>query len=57
MNLCATQFDATSQTTVIAAGHNEKCQTYDLKLALENQAKEKENEANNNPGIWEGCFY
>ncbi len=52
MTLAATSHDPTSQRTIIAAGHNEKCQTYELKLAIENFAKANDNDkaGNNNSG-------
>ena len=33
MNVSACQFDPQAQKTIIAVGHNEKCQTYALQLA------------------------
>ena len=53
MNLCATAFDPTTQKTILAAGHNEKCQTYELKLALESVVGENDHDlkTNNNPGL------
>ena len=52
MTLAATSHDSASQRTIIAAGHNEKCQTYELKLAIENFAKANDNDkaGNNNSG-------
>ena len=51
MTLSSTTFDASSQRTVIAAGHNEKCQVYELKLDLDAGVSNKENEANKHPGM------
>jgi hypothetical protein len=53
MNLCATAFDPSTQKTILAAGHNEKCQTYELKLALESVVGENDQDlkTNNNPGL------
>ena len=50
MTLSSTPFDSTLQRTVIAAGHNEKCQTYELNLDLESLKGSNGNETNNNPG-------
>ena len=44
MNCAASAFDAKSQTTTIAAGHNEKCQLYTCQLARE--IIEEENKTN-----------
>ena len=52
MNVCATSHDPATQRTIIAAGHNEKCQTYELQLAIENVSQE--NPENNNSG--KGAF-
>lgn len=51
MTLSSTSFDPSKQRAIIAAGHNEKCQTYELKLDLDAGVSAKENEANKNPGI------
>ena len=51
MTLSATAFDPSTQQTIIAAGHNEKCQTYQLRLDLETIESGKENEANNHSGF------
>ena len=43
MNCAASAFDAQSQTTTIAAGHNEKCQLYTCQLAREIIEEERTN--------------
>ena len=44
MNATATKFDRITQRTIIAVGHNEKCQTYALQLSRERRPSQSQDD-------------